>query len=122
MGSPVHIAFRDGTWRCDDCKGFGLVRAAGARAGSHYKTLNGAQTAYVNGNARDCPICEGSGLCGDLGVVGQLQSYGIDREEVNGEKVRLGVRGPLLSSPGYEAHYLDRARTRGVPDFSSPVF
>lgn len=48
--------------RCVTCKGFGLVRGQGKRAGERYKTLNGAQTAQANGNAVDCPECDGTGL------------------------------------------------------------
>lgn len=48
--------------RCDRCKGYGLVRKRGSRAGRHYKTLAGAQAALGNGNAEDCGGCKGTGL------------------------------------------------------------
>jgi hypothetical protein len=50
--------------RCGRCKGFGLVRKAGRRAGEHYRSLAGAQAADGNGNAADCPDCHGLGLVG----------------------------------------------------------
>lgn len=48
--------------RCDTCRGYGLVRAAGKRAGQHYRSNDGAQAAMANGNAVDCPTCDGMGL------------------------------------------------------------
>jgi len=48
--------------KCPQCKGFGLVRKAGSRAGAAYKTLAGAQAALANGNAEDCPRCSATGL------------------------------------------------------------
>lgn len=122
MGSPVVLRFADGSTRCVDCKGYGLVRAAGPRAGEHYKTLNGAQTAYARGNAKDCPVCEGCGLVGLPGVPQLISSFGVDRETQNDHKVQFGVRSALMSSPGYEGSDLVRARTRGVHDFDPPVF
>lgn len=52
--------------RCSTCKGYGLVRKRGPRAGEKYRTLGGAQAALVNGNAVDCPKCKGTG---ELGLV-----------------------------------------------------
>lgn len=48
--------------KCPQCKGLGLVRKAGSRAGAAYKTLGGAQAALANGNAEDCPRCAATGL------------------------------------------------------------
>ena len=44
---------------CPSCRGFGRVRGAGAKAGSPYRTANGAATATT---AVDCPACAGSAL------------------------------------------------------------
>lgn len=118
MGSPVSIRFADGTERCTECKGFGLLRGTGARAGTHYKTLNGAQTAFAHGNARDCPICEGSGLVGYLDA---LRSWGVDRQAVNDEKVGLGLRGPVMWLDD-NPDYLVRGRTRGAFDTTPAPF
>lgn len=48
--------------KCYPCKGYGLVRGKGKNAGQHYRTFDGAQLAQANGNAVDCPACEGAGL------------------------------------------------------------
>lgn len=56
----------DGGERCGTCKGFGLVRGIGNRAGGRYKTLAGAQAAQGAGRAVDCPTCEGTGLAATL--------------------------------------------------------
>lgn len=64
MGMPIVIRFADGTERCAPCKGFGLVRGQGARAGAHYKTFKGAQEAQEAGRAVDCPSCAGCGIIG----------------------------------------------------------
>jgi hypothetical protein len=64
MGAPLPIVFADGTCRCARCKGLGLVRGVGARAGEHYVTLNGAQAALAAGRAVDCPVCKGFGIDG----------------------------------------------------------
>lgn len=122
MGSPMYLRFADGSSRCMDCKGYGLVRAYGPHAGEHYKTLNGAQTAFGKGNAKDCPVCEGCGLVGLPGTRELIASFGVDREAQNGEKVHLGVRSALMSDAGYEGSRLVRARTRGVQSFDPPVF
>lgn len=50
--------------RCHQCKGFGLVRGVGKRAGQRYRTLTGAQAAQDAGRAVDCPVCAGLGLVG----------------------------------------------------------
>lgn len=47
---------------CPQCKGYGLVRKRGQRAGEKYKTLNGAMAADANGNAVTCPVCKGAAL------------------------------------------------------------
>lgn len=47
---------------CPQCKGYGLVRKRGKRAGEKYKTLNGAMAADANGNAATCPMCKGAAL------------------------------------------------------------
>ena len=39
---------------CKSCKGWGVVRGAGPRAGEPYKTENGARTAVC---PRPCPAC-----------------------------------------------------------------
>jgi hypothetical protein len=48
--------------RCHTCKGYGLVRKRGPRAGEKYKTYNGALQAKAGGNAVKCPTCSGAGL------------------------------------------------------------
>lgn len=48
--------------KCGTCKGLGLVRKHGKRAGEAYRTLAGAQAALGNGNAADCPTCKGTGI------------------------------------------------------------
>lgn len=118
MGSPVTIRFADGTERCAECKGFGLLRDKGPRAGTRYKTLNGAQTAYAHGNARDCPQCEGSGLVGYLDT---LASWGVDRLAVNDAKIDLGVRGPVMWQDEGSSR-LVRSRLRGEFDTSPAPF
>lgn len=50
--------------RCETCRGFGLVRGEGKRAGGPYRTQNGAQEALANGRAKDCPTCQGTGVTG----------------------------------------------------------
>lgn len=120
MASPMPIRFADGTSRCADCKGFGLVRAKGARAGEHYKTLNGAQTAYVNGNARDCRLCEGSGLRGAFTARDAIVSWGVDRAGVIQDKLDTGIRSVVV---GHEdGSYLLKARLPHVPDFTPAPF
>lgn len=52
--------------KCGQCKGLGLVRKSGSKAGKHYRTLNGAQAALANGNAMDCEKCHGYGLVAGL--------------------------------------------------------
>lgn len=118
MATPTVIRFADGTERCTECKGYGLLRDKGARAGTHYKTLNGAQTAYTRGNARDCPLCEGSGL---IGFTDALATWGIDRQATNDDKVALGLRGPVMWADD-DPDYLVRARTRGEFDNSPAPF
>jgi hypothetical protein len=90
------IIFRDGTARCTDCKGFGLVRARGPRAGEHYKSFSGAQTALSNGNARDCLVCAGMGLVGLPGVRDLLRVPTEARMAASEESVRLGVRSAQM--------------------------
>jgi hypothetical protein len=41
---------------CESCKGFGVVRGVGAKAGQPYKTANGAATATTS---VECPTCHG---------------------------------------------------------------
>lgn len=60
---PVDQAAEDGE-RCLQCKGYGVVRKRGSQAGKAYRTLNGSQAATVNGNAAECPVCQGTGLVG----------------------------------------------------------
>lgn len=52
--------------KCGTCKGLGLVRKAGPKAGKHYRTLDGAQAALEHGNAVDCPKCNATGLVAGL--------------------------------------------------------
>lgn len=52
--------------KCPTCKGLGLVRKAGPKAGKHYRTLAGAQSALGKGNAVDCPKCGATGLVAGL--------------------------------------------------------
>lgn len=122
MGSPVYLRFADGSARCVDCKGFGLVRALGPRAGTHYKTLAGAQDAFGKGHAKDCPVCEGCGLVNLPGTREFIQSFGVDREAVREEKVQCGVRSALMSEAGYTGSDLVRARTPAVYSDEAPVF
>lgn len=61
IDGPADDLATDGR-RCDTCRGYGLVRAAGKRAGEHYRSHSGAQAAMANGNAADCPTCAGLGL------------------------------------------------------------
>jgi hypothetical protein len=49
----------DNTVKCEKCKGYGVVRGKGSRAGDKYKTWNGALQAKDNGNAVECPQCLG---------------------------------------------------------------
>jgi hypothetical protein len=48
--------------RCRPCKGYGLVRGIGRRAGAHYTSVSGAQAALAAGRAVDCPACGGLGV------------------------------------------------------------
>jgi hypothetical protein len=41
---------------CATCKGFGVVRGVGSKAGQPYKTANGAATATTS---VECPTCHG---------------------------------------------------------------
>lgn len=121
MASPMRIRFADGTERCFDCKGYGLVRAMGRRAGSHYTTLNGAQTAYNNGRARDCKICEGSGLTGAFTAREASLTYGVDRAGVIEDKLDAGIRAVVLAFDE-DASYLTKGRIPSVPDFTPAPF
>lgn len=64
-GADLH----DDAERCATCRGLGLVRGVGKRAGGPYRTLAGAQAAQGAGRAVDCPVCEGVGLTIDGAVI-----------------------------------------------------
>lgn len=121
MASPMPIRFADGTSRCADCKGFGLLRDVGKRAGSHYTTLAGAQAAYNAGRARDCPHCEGSGLRGAFTAREAILTWGVDRDGVIADKLDAGIRAVVLGCDD-EASYLVKGRTPSVPDFTPAPF
>lgn len=48
--------------RCHGCKGYGVVRKQGAKAGKPYRTLAGAEESTVKGNSEKCPVCMGATL------------------------------------------------------------
>lgn len=121
MGSPVLISFRDGTARCVDCKGFGLVRGLGHRAGQHYRTFKGACEAEDAGRAKPCPVCKGSGLIGERRTRDVLLSYGVDRAADLSVRAELGVRAAVFSDPGFDGSYVKREHVPGVVDVHTPA-
>jgi len=48
--------------RCHQCKGYGVVRKTGPKAGKPYRTLVGAEESTVKGNSEKCPTCKGATL------------------------------------------------------------
>lgn len=121
MGSPVLISFRDGTARCVDCKGFGVVRKLGPRAGQHYRTFKGAREAEDKGHAKPCPVCGGSGITGEVRTRDVLLTYGVDRAADLSVKAELGVRAAVFSSPEFDGSYLQREQVPGVIDVHTPA-
>lgn len=56
--APAPAPAEDVDW-CRTCKGYGVVRKAGPRAGDHYRTRNGAAKAT---SSMTCPTCNGAEL------------------------------------------------------------
>lgn len=48
--------------RCHQCKGYGVVRKTGSKAGKAYRTLVGAEESTTKGNSEKCPVCKGATL------------------------------------------------------------
>jgi hypothetical protein len=48
--------------RCPKCKGYGVVRKTGSKAGEHYRTAKGAEDSTIKGNSDKCPVCKGATL------------------------------------------------------------
>lgn len=48
--------------RCHQCKGYGVVRKTGAKAGKAYRTAQGAEDSTLKGNSEKCPTCKGATL------------------------------------------------------------
>jgi len=48
--------------RCHQCKGYGVVRKTGSKAGKAYRTLVGAEESTTKGNSERCPVCKGATL------------------------------------------------------------
>lgn len=94
---PVTIRFPDGTVRCSDCKGYGLVRKMGSRAGVHYKSATGAHAALARRRAKPCPVCGGDGYRVRLDTRRLLASWGTDRAGVIAQRVRMGL--PVVEEP-----------------------
>lgn len=111
MAEPVRFA--DGTIRCADCRGYGVVKRFG---GNRFGASAQARRAIAQGGARECLVCEGSGLLRHVTTLRVIGLYGLDWGQVLADKQRRGVRCAVEDSR------LVRARIKGAMSTDAPPF